>query len=144
MFCSFFDLSGNPPRISATKTMSLELNSGRIILLDLIRRSAARILFGPVHEAEVGAAHRVAFEARGCHPDHGRKWESSTLAQRQKSRLVDATRRWASWTPICSRSACCPILGCPDYRVDRHQFFEFLIAEPALTKYVIYILCAER
>jgi hypothetical protein len=44
----------------------------------------------------------------------------------------------------CSRSACCPILGRPDYRVDRHQFFEFLIAEPALTKYVIYILCAER
>jgi hypothetical protein len=35
-------------------------------------------------------------------------------------------------------------LGRPDYRVDRHQFFEFLIAEPALTKYVIYILCAER
>jgi hypothetical protein len=102
MFCSFFDLSGNPPRISATESMSPALNSGRLILLDLICRSAARILVGSVHEAEVGAAHRVAFEARGCHPDHGRKWESSTLAQRQKSRLVDATRRWASWTPIAA------------------------------------------
>jgi hypothetical protein len=73
MFCSFFDLSGNPPRISPTESMSPALNSGRLILLDLICRSAARILVGPVHEAEVGAAHRVAFEARGCHPDHGRK-----------------------------------------------------------------------
>ena len=33
------------------------------------------------------------------------KWESSTLAQRQKSRLVDATRRWgfldAYLQPVC-------------------------------------------
>jgi hypothetical protein len=32
MFCSFFDLSGNPPRISPTDSMSLALNSGRIMI----------------------------------------------------------------------------------------------------------------